>query len=196
MICSHCGKREVEVLIKQVINQEVHDLNLCRVCAEELGFISPDTPSITISFSLNEPDAAQKKKTRAASKDARERRYDSLRCEVCGMEYVEFRNTKLLGCGACYSAFRFPLGAYLQQEQGAESHWSGNSNMFEEIGVVAEHDARTDTAEEERERQDDIERLRSELADAVSREEYERAAELRDRLLPLLTCSRQAENED
>ena len=41
MLCSNCGKREVEVLIKQVTNQETSDLNLCRICAEEMGFQEP-----------------------------------------------------------------------------------------------------------------------------------------------------------
>lgn len=183
MLCSNCGKREVEVLIKQVINQEVHNLNLCRECAEEMGFVSPEAPSITISFSLNEGDAqATQKNKRSNARESKERAYDELTCSTCGLEYGQFRETGVLGCPACYESFRFPLGAYLQKEQGAESHWGGSSEMFSSIEVAP--DARQKASEERVRcgREATLERLMSEMADAISGEEYERAAQLRDRI--------------
>ena len=122
MLCSNCGKREVEVLIKQVTNQETSDLNLCRICAEEMGFLSPDIPSITISFSVRRSEnIGQDTKTEQIPEN--EEGYDSLLCNTCGTEYRHFRKSGLLGCAACYEAFRFPLGAYLQKIQDAENHW-------------------------------------------------------------------------
>lgn len=195
MICSNCGKREVEVLIKQVINQEVHNLNLCRVCAEEMGFISPDVPSITISFSMGEAEAQGQKKIKRVQPKKADDENDLLTCPSCETEYGRFKETGLLGCPKCYAAFRFPLGAYLQYEQGAESHWGGSSDMFSEIGVVEE---RGRTAVRERlndEREANVKRLQAEMVDAISGEEYERAAELRDILRPLLE-SNSEENDD
>lgn len=187
MLCSNCGKREVEVLIKQVVNQEVHNLNLCRTCAEEMGFISPDVPSITISFSLNESEEQKQKKVkRQQTKKVEEHAYDSLACPVCETEYGAFRETGLLGCPKCYESFRFPLGAYLQKEQGAESHWDGMSGMFAQIGVLEEQEKNPSKDRVSDERAANVKRLQAEIAEAVSREEYERAAELRDMLNPLL----------
>lgn len=190
MLCSNCGKREVEVLIKQVINQEVHNLNLCKECAEELGFISPEVPSITISFSLNEKEMQVPSKSRRNSaKDQRERAYDEMTCAGCGMQYAQFRETGLLGCPTCYEAFRFPLGALLQKEQGAESHWGGSSEMFSDIEIAPNAER---LAAEERlrsGREATLERLRSELSEAVACEEYERAAQLRDEISEMLAGS-------
>jgi protein arginine kinase activator len=194
MLCSNCGKREVEVLIKQVVDNEVHNLNLCRVCAEELGFISPDIPSITISFSLGEPDMFEQKKTKRIKLEKRENAYDSLVCTSCGTKFAEFRKTGLLGCPACYESFRFPLGARFQREQGAESHWSGSEN-FEAIGVVKDIAEIADMERIKNERRANIDRLTHEIEDAVSREEYERAAELKNILSPLL-CESEEKNDD
>ncbi|MDR3332954.1 MAG: UvrB/UvrC motif-containing protein [Synergistaceae bacterium] len=198
MLCSNCGKREVEVLIKQVINQEVHNLNLCRACAEELGFIAPDIPSITISFSLNETDTQKQRKVRRLPHGARkhEALHDSLICSSCGLEYRTFRETGLLGCPECYEIFRFPLGAYLQKEQGAESHWDGMSGTFSELGVAGVRSGVIFKDKEKDERQENIRRLRSELSEAISREEYERAAELKEMLAPLLLLNDDEENND
>ncbi len=193
MLCSNCGKREVEVLIKQVIDQEVHDLNLCRACAEEMGFISPDAPSITISFSLNEADRRGVKKKAKAIPENNEAdvRNDALVCTACGMEYAAFRENGVLGCPECYAAFRFPLGAFLQRNQGAESHWGGMSGMFAELEVVEDAEKAAIRKRIDSEWRATVQRLESELADAVEREEYERAAKLRDVLRSLGTKNRE-----
>ncbi|MDR2779724.1 MAG: hypothetical protein LBB28_01200, partial [Synergistaceae bacterium] len=136
MLCDNCGKNEVEVLLKQVINNEVRYINLCRACAEEMGFISSSVPSITISFSISE-DAPKQRKLRRIQPKKREA-VDLMSCPSCGMKFISFRESGLLGCPACYEAFRFPLGAFLQKTQGAESHWVGTSSMFKDIGLMSE----------------------------------------------------------
>lgn len=194
MICSNCGKREAEVLIKQVVDGDVRNLSLCRVCAEELGFISPDIPSITISFLLGGPDSMDQKRTKKIRLEKRESSYDSLVCNSCGMKYGAFRKTGLLGCSGCYEAFRFPLGARFQREQEAESHWCG-SETFSEIGVVRDTAEIADMEREKSERRANIDRLKHEIEDAVSREEYERAAELKSILSPLLCESEEKDGD-
>jgi protein arginine kinase activator len=194
MICGNCGKREVEFLIKQVINQEVHNLNLCRVCAEQMGFISPDTPSITISFSLSDAEPAKLKKKKNPARQRREELENALVCSACGTTYGTFRETKLLGCAKCYEAFRFPLGAYLQEQQGAESHWGGMSGMFSDIALARGAPAAAPD-ELKSARGAEIERIRAELDEAVRSEEYERAAELRDILRPLLADKTEGQDD-
>ena len=181
MICDNCGKNEVEVFIKQVMNQEIRNINLCKACAEELGFTSPAMPSITISFSL--VDGSQKKrKVRRPLPRRRDHPSDSLCCPECGTKFSAFREEGILGCPKCYEEFRSPLGAYLQKIQGSESHWIA-SDVFKDISLV------TCTGESESadaNNAEDITRLRLEMYDAVAREDYERAAQLRDMLTPLV----------
>jgi protein arginine kinase activator len=161
-------------------NQETTHINLCRQCAEELGFISPMIPSITISFSLAE-DAPRARRVRKTLPKRKEQSFDSLVCPSCGLSFSAFREEGLLGCPRCYEEFRFPLGAFLQKTQGAESHWIA-SDIFDDISLAASGDGVT---VEENEPSRDVLRLRLELSDAISREDYERAAQLRDMLAPL-----------
>lgn len=182
MICSNCGKREVEVLIKQVMGGEVRSLNLCRECAEQLGFLSPDIPRITISFTVGDGvDVSRAKpRKRQNAKQRREEQENALVCPTCGTRFSTFRETGVVGCPDCYEAFRFPLGALLQETQGVESHWVGTSGLFDEIPLREQsappglpHFGDTPQSEE-------LCRAEQDLADAIAREDYERAAELRD----------------
>ncbi|MDR0764355.1 MAG: UvrB/UvrC motif-containing protein [Synergistaceae bacterium] len=184
MLCDNCGKNEAEVLIRQVIDEEVRNLSLCRSCAEKMGFISSLVPSVTISFSIGE-SAPKQKKIRKVQTRKRELPFEPARCPACGLDFASFRAAGVLGCPGCYEAFRVPLGIYLRKTQGAESHWVA-SDAFSEIGVVSgDVNRRTDIAAEEKTR-GNIARLRMELNEAVSSEDYERAARLRDLLAPLV----------
>lgn len=187
MLCSHCGVREVEVLIKQVINNDVTDISLCRKCAEELGYLSEESPSITISFSIGDSEKVNKlniKKHSSLTDSSIE--FDSLTCGVCGTDYKSFKSTNTLGCPGCYEAFRFPLGAYLQKTQGAESHWEG-SVMFDDLHVL--NVVATNIKSDNEKVQEEIVRLMREINEAVVAEDYERAAQVRDAIKSLTTGS-------
>ena len=182
MICDNCGKNEVEVLIKQVMNQEIRNLNLCRSCAEELGFTSQVMPSITISFSLADGSQKKRKLRNQPLPRRNDQLSDSLSCSACDTKFSKFREEGLLGCPKCYEEFRAPLGAFLQKTQGSESHWIA-SDIFKDIGLVA---GNAEYEPDDAGNAEDINRLRLEMYDAVTREDYERAAELRDMLAPLV----------
>ncbi|MDR1651718.1 MAG: UvrB/UvrC motif-containing protein [Synergistaceae bacterium] len=184
MLCENCGKREVEVLIKQVTDNDVRHMSLCRECAGELGFVSSPMPSITISFSIaDEPPKIRK--VRRVQPKRREQAFDSVECSGCGTKFAEFREDGFLGCPNCYEAFRFPLGAYLQKTQGAESHWIG-SELFRDIELESDEMILAAEQIKKRAADENIAKLRLELNEAVSREDYERAAEIRDMLVPLV----------
>lgn len=87
-----------------------------------------------------------------------------LRCPTCGTAYADFARTSLLGCPDCYRAFESQLAPVLRRVHGANRH-RGKS--------PSRHRA---------DRPQDVERLRADLEEAVAREDYERAAILRDRL--------------
>ena len=185
MICDNCGKNEVQILIKQVVNQEIRHLNLCKSCAEELGFTPQVIPSITISFSLTD-NAQRQRKARKVQPRRRDMLSDALACPECGTKFSSFREEGYLGCPKCYEEFRAPLGAYLQKTQGSESHWIA-SDTFKDIGLVV---SKEESGRDEADKAEDITRLRLQMYDAVAREDYERAAELRDMLAPLVGESR------
>lgn len=185
MLCANCGKREAEILIKQISGSAVHTCALCRECAEKLGIVSADAATVTISFSVGDGGAAQARHRRAAYKREKEEREDALVCPECGMSYARFRESGLLGCERCYEAFRVPLGELLQDRQGAESHWGGSFSDFADIAVPQMIEERAARSVSDRQSPADVARLERELSKAVDAEDYERAANIRDMLAAL-----------
>ena len=83
------------------------------------------------------------------------------------MNFAQFRQQGLLGCPHDYDAFEKVLGPLISQaHEGATEH----------VGKVPSK------AGAGRQHQHELMRLRRELDAAVAREDYERAAELRDQL--------------
>lgn len=88
-------------------------------------------------------------------------------CGQCGLSYGQFRENSLLGCPECYAAFEAQLGPLLERAHEGASH---------HIGKVPQ---RCGAGEQ---RQQELLRMRKQLADAVAGEDYEGAARLRDRI--------------
>lgn len=86
----------------------------------------------------------------------------SLVCSKCGQTFAEFQNGGLLGCAACYSAFASELVPILKRLHGTTQH--GALEAFTSQTLV---------------------QLEAQLQDAVKREAYEEASDIRDRILAL-----------
>jgi protein arginine kinase activator len=98
---------------------------------------------------------------------------DTQVCPVCGMSWNDFKQAGVMGCGHDYDEFAGKLLPLLKRAQeGATEH----------VGKVP---ARKKTPDAER--QVTTLRLRRELQKAVEAENYEAAAELRDKLRTLET---------
>src|SRR5206468_2358034 len=98
-----------------------------------------------------------------------EERVGRIQCPRCGLLYSAFRETGRLGCAECYSAFQFQLRPLLRRIHGDTRH-RGKVPARDGEGAV-------------RSRQ--IQRLHDELQRAVEREEFERAAGIRDEVMRL-----------
>lgn len=88
-----------------------------------------------------------------------------LACESCSLTFSQFRESSLMGCPDCYRTFENPLSPLLERaHEGATHH----------VGKVP----RRSGAGEQRQAQ--LSRMRKRLDEAVSNEDYELAARLRD----------------
>ena len=92
----------------------------------------------------------------------------------CGCSMEEFTQTSLVGCENCYTEMREELLPMIKRAQGGRSL---------HVGRRPPRAGETDL--------DQIKALRTELAQAVEKEEYERAAELRDRIRALESEAKQ-----
>ena len=160
--CDLCGNpavvHETTVDKKSGLRQEVH---LCDQCAREAGIALPGhepIKQILTHFAITKP---ADKPTRSADKTA---------CPECGMTLMSFRQSHLLGCPQCYETFGRQLGPVIERTQNGGTHHVGKTPRRAGGSI---------------DRQRLIQRLAKELDSAVAAEEYERAAELRDRLQSL-----------
>ena len=162
MKCSHCGEREGVVSLTQIIEGDVRTVSLCAKCAAEKGIETgigvADTPLGGFLAALGEstdPDAPLAEALEA-------------RCESCGATLRDFRETGRVGCAECYLAFDAPLRELLRRLHGSTHH----TGMRYAAGVAPQQLEPNRTALE----------LREQLRRAVESEQFELAAELRDRL--------------
>ena len=151
----------------QIVNNEKVVLNLCKICAEKRGFHSPfeqmPFPLAEIVSGMIGPSKIYKKDE--AFKDTR----PDLKCPNCGLTFAEFGRIGRLGCAECYQAFRAELTNLLRRIHGSAEH----------RGQIAE------TATEEFQTLREEQRLRDELQRAIEAENFEIAAEIRDRIKDL-----------
>lgn len=166
MVCERCGQRPATVHVTRVVNGDKNEFHLCGECAareqEELG-VSLET-AFPIHHLLGELLNYQNWLT-----GRRDATAEGARCGNCGLTYEEFKRTGLLGCGRCYEAFNAQLEPLLQRVHGAARH-IGKAPHRQEGALSVQRQ---------------VEGLRRELEAAVAGEEYERAAELRDRIRAL-----------
>jgi protein arginine kinase activator len=161
MLCQICGKNPAVLHFTQIVENKMSEYHLCEVCAEEKGFTEPVKP-----FKEKFDVAAAFAGMINSMTSNEEERVGSVQCPRCGMLYSAFKETGRLGCAECYNAFQFQLRPLLRRIHGDTRH----------KGKAPARDGQTVS----RARQ--VQRLYDELQRAVAREEFERAAEVRDEI--------------
>jgi len=91
---------------------------------------------------------------------------DQLVCPVCGITFFEFRNKGWLGCPFDYSCFGEQIEVLIENIHGERQH----------VGKIPKRaGAKTD-------RRTELIKLRREMDEAITFEDYERAKTLRDKI--------------
>lgn len=161
-LCERCKKAKATFHLTNIERSGAKiERHLCDKCAGEEGLLQSKQTMVDLNQILESFVASSK-----------EGRIDlsTLVCENCGISYVDFRNQSLLGCAHDYEAFREPLLRLLERtHDGARQH-TGKVPRSSGAAHRPQHDLR---------------RLRRQLDDAIAAEDYERAAELRDRIREL-----------
>lgn len=150
--CDLCGK-PATVHLTQIVNNQIHKLDLCEECAAAKGVTDPT------GFSL--ADLLIKSAGAAAESSG-----SQLVCEHCGFTQADFKKLGRLGCPACYDRFKPILDPVLANMHKGVTH----------LGKVPARSIERKTLQER------IGRLEQQLQDAVKAERYEDAARLRDEI--------------
>jgi len=162
--CTQCHEREAVIRLTQVLDDQVQTLRLCERCAAERGVETgigmASTPLGGFLAALGNVGAV------VGPPGA----HDVETCPGCGATLNDFRELGRVGCAACWDAFAGSLGPLVRRLHGSTHHAGAR---YHPPGVAA-----VDAGEEAR-------RLGEQLALAVATENFELAAELRDRLRAL-----------
>lgn len=164
MLCEECGKNQATVHMKKIINNNVTESHLCEECAKKNNNFNFDT-----SFSIQNILAG----LIDSSYDGpvKIEQIKSLTCDNCGLTYGKFRQTGKFGCSNCYDSFREKLVPLIKKIQGHDSH----------VGKIPKKAGKNINAKKM------IDKLKMELDLAVNKEEFEKAAQLRDKIRDIQT---------
>lgn len=163
LACQACKKHPAVVHLTDITPEgEKRERHLCEQCAQREGA----TPKPQGPVPLNELLAGLTMNKQSIQQLA------EMSCTQCGMTFVEFRHSGLLGCSADYDAFENALIQLIERAHEGASHHIGK--VPRRLGTP-------------RETENDLIRLKRELTRAVDDENYEEAAKLRDRIKTLET---------
>ncbi len=161
MSCDQCREREAVIHLTQIVNEQVTTLHLCERCAAEKGVESPGVTKTPLGSFL----AAMGKGSEQAGAA---RGGGAAACHRCGASFQDFRESGRLGCPECYQSFEAPLRDLLRRLHGSTHHMG---ERYVARGEPGDGEGRPQAVE-----------LREQLRLAVETENFELAAELRDRL--------------
>ncbi len=176
MKCQDCNGQDATVNLTQIINNEKVVLNLCKDCAAKRGFHSPldniPFPLANFLAGMVEADEPGEESMAVTAPD--------LTCPQCGLTFAEFSRLGRFGCGKCYHTFREKLQPLLRKIHGSSLHRGKLPPMLSEDATVIKEQ----------------ERLEEELKNAIEAEDFERAADLRDKLKSLKDAEEVEESKE
>jgi protein arginine kinase activator len=157
MKCQRCPKPATLHITEIVGEEQVEELHLCEECAHKYLY-EPQQKATGI-----------KPAPSAHGEEADEPAVLNRECEVCGIKFVDFRNSGRLGCPHDYQEFREELTPLLENIHGETRHCGKTPRRLPQ----------------NKQKQAELVQLRKHLLQAVNKEAYEEAAQLRDRIRQL-----------
>ncbi|MFA6716394.1 MAG: UvrB/UvrC motif-containing protein [Victivallales bacterium] len=177
MLCDICKKREATIHIQEIVNNSKKAMHLCSECALKK---SQNDPSFDFGgFNLAEmlynisesqggiPGLTMPQKT-AESPD---KETSTLKCPSCNWTLKALRQTGRVGCPECYNVFREVI------DNALENMHRGKLHVGKKPGTKGPDTTSAKMLE--------LMNLQKELDEVIQREEYEKAAELRDKIRSL-----------
>ena len=162
MKCEKCNDKEAMIHFTQVRDGKVVSYNLCQNCAEKMGMKGANFDSIS------QPAFAPEPKNDVLNELAKEAEGATTdKCKFCGSTMDDIKSSGRLGCSQCYFTFENQVDVLLRRIQGSSFHVGRRTSKpegqaFNDQMLVRE--------------------LKKKLNEAVKKEDYEKAATLRDEI--------------
>jgi protein arginine kinase activator len=159
MLCCVCKEKEATVHLTQIAGDKMQKVDLCEECAKQKGVNDPT--GFSLADLLLGLGASHEMEQASGNSD--------LKCPSCGFTQADFKKAGRFGCPECYTTFGDGLEALLKTMHKGTRH----------TGKVPA--ARRQIRDSLRQ----MKSLQEQLAKAISAEDFEQAARLRDELKQL-----------
>ena len=183
MLCQICRANPATIHIQEIVDGEENTLHICTECARKRSLSEENsvnahfhdmlerlTKVIANSADLKIAELFDAKKPQEEDDVTKD-----LDCTVCGTTFQSYKKTGKLGCPACYEQF----GQLIFPELPLIHHGSVHSGKTPPETVEQWQDP---VVSERINLRRELERLCKGLDESIRREEFELAAELRDRI--------------
>jgi protein arginine kinase activator len=181
MKCDKCTKKAT-VHLTEIVDGKVMEMHLCEDCARdqseqmEQQFGLADLLAGLTDFGKHVPSV--------------QANAEALQCGACGLTYEDFRKFGRFGCAHCYIAFKPQLKTLLKKIHGSSSHLGKSPAHYVPLEsevkaapvATAPAPVVPGVPPVATPQLSEIETLRAQLQAAISHEDFEQAAILRDKI--------------
>ncbi|HVR35189.1 MAG TPA: UvrB/UvrC motif-containing protein [Methylomirabilota bacterium] len=156
MLCMVCKQNQAKVHLTQIVGDKMQKVDLCEDCSKSKGVNDP--AGFSLADLLLGLGASQEMEEATGG--------EQVRCPACGFTQADFKKTGRLGCSECYTTFA-----------------DGLEGLLKTMHKGIRHVGKTPRAlRQSRDLSDRLKQLQGLLEKAVSEENYEQAATLRDEI--------------
>ena len=160
MQCDLCSKKKATVHLTEIVDEQMSEMHLCEDCAREKSV------QMEQQFGLADLLAG----LTDFGKQIKDSDKIKLQCTNCGMNYDDFRKFGRLGCSECYESYKTHLSALLKKIHGSNHHFGKAPIRIPKAT---------------KKKIEDMQDLKFELQHAIEAEDFEKAAEIRDKIREL-----------
>ncbi|MCX6983210.1 MAG: UvrB/UvrC motif-containing protein [Lentisphaerae bacterium] len=172
MICEICNKSEATIHIQEIVNSQKKSLHICQECASKkkganslLNGLNLADILYNISTNISAPIEAP-----TSNADHKVAPAPLVTCGKCGWSTVKFSEKGRLGCAECYNVFKDILSLAFKNMH------KGTMHVGKRPGIPSKE------AGEDTRNAIELMKLQKQLEEHILREEFEKAAELRDKI--------------
>lgn len=162
MICDICGENEAIVHVQQIMGGEIYEVHMCAECAKQKGVALENGENGEVSLSQLLSGLVESFSQEGEHTVTNE-------CPKCGTTLTDLKENETAGCAECYTTFRNQIDTILADHTDITIHRGKFPEKLKAYKAILI----------------DKEVLKRKLSEAVQREEYERAALLRDQIQEL-----------
>jgi protein arginine kinase activator len=168
MLCDNCRDRDSVVKLVQIVEGSPKELHLCEKCAAEKGVETLSAaPSPQLAELLQKLQHQPLIGSGGGGGGTSVAAADAVRCTFCSATLADFRATGRLGCAHCYGAFEGSLRTLLRRVHGSARHEGRRYDPPQPDAM---------------QRSVTLVELRDRLKRAIETEQFELAADIRDRI--------------